>query len=461
MEKKKSVFLVGAGGSSPFIPNLTTEKLTNALLDPCRWKNIIEKFEEEKKEKRNNSEINIGSCDVTDILCRIKKLLKNNEFYKDKINFEYLIHLLDKVSLYYKAHNCDEIHNIDTILMDFFQKYENLHHYPYSYPCTSTNPNGWEYVPFLARELIIEYILDSWNKIEEKRKEEIKDINREFYSKLLEKHFESINIYSLNYDPLLYESLSSLKENKRFETGFEDNNENKFDKQKFFQSQNVLAFFHGHVGFVPGGNLSENLSGNLNSPMKFYHENYKDAQKKRFEYCFPIASTSNPSVGIGAKGMHFNRYLITGLDKIDAFSENPFASYIHRISKDISEANSIVLIGTSLNDYHLNSFLVNSLVISKNAEIVFVTTKNSIKEFISTLKSANESLIARIWDITRDKMIEMVERRKELEKLTQKLENRVKEAENSIINFSKHIKIFGGGTEKFYGVYLDYLKNNK
>jgi len=247
----------------------------------------------------------------------------------------------------------------------------------------------------------------------------------------------------------------SLKENKRFETGFEDNNENEFDKQKFFQSQNVLAFFHGHVGFVPGEDL--------NSPMKFYHKNYKDAQKKRFEYCFPIASSpSNPCVGIGAKGMHFNRYLITGLDKIDAFSENPFAGYIHRISKDISEANSIVLIGTSLNDYHLNSFLVNSLVISKNAEIVFVTTKNSIKEFISsTLESANESLIARIWDITRDEMIEMVKRREELRKLIQKLENRVEEAENSIINFSKHIKIFGGGTEKFYSVYLDYLKNNK
>jgi len=434
-EKKKLVFLVGAGGSSPFIPNLTTEKLTNALLDPCRWKNIIEKFKEEKKEKGNNSEININDCDITNILCKIKKILEKNSFYKDKINFEYLIHLLDKVSLYYKADNDYEIANIDTTLVNFFQKHEN----PYNY-YTSTNPNGWEYVPFLARELIIEYILDSWNKIEEERKEEIKDINREFYSKLLEKHFESINIYSLNYDPLLYESLSSLKENKRFETGFEDNN-NEFKKEKFFQSQNVLAFFHGHVGFVPGEDL--------NSPMKFYHKNYKDAQKKRFEY------SSNPCVGIGAKGMHFNRYLITGLDKIDAFSENPFAGYIHRISKDISEANSIVLIGTSLNDYHLNSFLVNFLVITKkdNARI-FLVTKDDGKKLTELFKSSNEDLLKAIWDITEDKSENHLH-------FINRVEKDIIKSETEIVQLTNHINIFIGGTEKFYGIYLDYLKNNK
>lgn len=43
-EEKRIVFLIGAGGSSPFIKDLTTKYLTDAILDPNKWKNIIFKF---------------------------------------------------------------------------------------------------------------------------------------------------------------------------------------------------------------------------------------------------------------------------------------------------------------------------------------------------------------------------------------------------------------------------------
>lgn len=40
-KEKRIVFLIGAGGSSPFINGLTTQYLTNAILDPCKWENIV------------------------------------------------------------------------------------------------------------------------------------------------------------------------------------------------------------------------------------------------------------------------------------------------------------------------------------------------------------------------------------------------------------------------------------
>ncbi|MEM3859525.1 MAG: hypothetical protein QW478_08990, partial [Candidatus Micrarchaeaceae archaeon] len=213
---KKVVFLIGAGGSSPFINGLTTEKLTCTLSNICEWKKAISRL----KKIQN---VQIESCDVMSAICRIESLLENNTqlFKNGDFNFEHLIHLLDKISIYYHSQNDSEIGNIDSLLIDFLHNYDNpfLNSNPKKIYYTKSNPGGWGYVPFLAREIIISRILELWN---EEDREEDEKLNQSFFSSLSsECSYNSICIYSLNYDPLLYESLVAFGSTfPTFETGF-------------------------------------------------------------------------------------------------------------------------------------------------------------------------------------------------------------------------------------------------
>jgi len=90
------------------------------------------------------------------------------------------------------------------------------------------------------------------------------------------------------------------------------------------------------------------------------------------------------------KGHTFNTYLITGLDKIEAFPNNPFSSYFYRFSKDVIESNCIVIIGTSLSDDHIKSILRNYLA-NPDSKVIFVTDTTSDK--IRTIHLGNEFMM--------------------------------------------------------------------
>ncbi|MEM3265776.1 MAG: hypothetical protein QXH07_07465 [Thermoplasmata archaeon] len=443
---KKVVFLIGAGGSSPFINGLTTEKLTCTLSDICEWEKVISRLKERQNAQTTEYFDNIESCDVMHhAICKIKGLLKNNiQLFKNgDFNFEHLIHLLDKISIYYHSQKASEIGNIDSLLIDFLHNYDNPFYGNSKKIDTKSDYYGWNYVPFLAREIIISRILELWN---EEDREEDEKLNQSFFSSLSsECSYNSICIYSLNYDPLLYESLVAFGSTfPTFETGFINPppsnpkestfGECIFDKKRFFDAKNILAFMHGHVGFIPGDAIGETKFASC----------YKNAQEERFKN---LVGSSRFYAGTGSKGTHYNTYLVTGLDKMDAFSENPFSAYMHRFVKDLSEADLVILIGVSLNDYHLNSFLVNAIQISKG-KIVFVT-KAGVKELSKIIEDFNRgewyNILIRLWATTHDIMTGVVE------DLGNVRNNIGKSSETKkIVKFTDNIGIYVDGTEYFY-----------
>ena len=178
-------------------------------------------------------------------------------------------------------------------------------------------------------------------------------IYRNHFKSLIDK-YHSVNIYSLNYDPL---ASLALNFDSNFITGFEK--EKRFDTRLYLRAPNALTFLHGHICFVP-----------LENRMLFEND-FQPAQNKRFKNLWTSTSTKflNPSV---MKGTTYNTYLITGLDKIEAFANNPFSAYFYRFAKDLIESDCIVIMGASLSDDHLNSFLRNYFAEPKN-KIIFVT----------------------------------------------------------------------------------------
>lgn len=369
--------------------DINTNKLTEVIKDHKEWESIIKEY----NNIVNNQCHKIDQKILNDIIHYIHEISDN---YED-CNFECIIHLLNKISMYHSYDSYPT--NVDSYLLKLCGMQ------------SQDKPNQWQFVPILARELIIKYIINMFENYKTTnyptQYDEIVKIHNRFFNSLFS-FFNNISIYSLNYDPLLYDSLIEYKKryiscclSPNFETGFiKDGTTSKmlFDRDKFINAQNVLAFLHGHVWFIK---LSRDLSIKSSSGemelLKTY--NYRERFKEvvdRFVTGAKDGITVNPSSD-GIKGQHFNTYLVTGLDKIDAFAENPFAAYVHRYIKDSLEANCIVIVGTSLRDYHLNSFLVNFTVFDKYKKIVLVTTKQDLKYDLSDYEN---SIITKILEIT-------------------------------------------------------------
>lgn len=362
-KEKKITFVMGAGASLPFITNgdtcLSTKYLTEQISNRDRWNTIYDEFRQAIPANRSQ-EYNFN-VNVDDILQVINKLKAINErkvspqIYKQiqvplpkkiddvygigEINFEHILYLLDKVCNYLY----DRKNSIDNILFDVWGEDDKQRQ-------ELQLKKGWNYVPYLCREVLVKSIIDLWESCE---KEKAIEDNKRFFASVLEK-FKSVSIYSLNYDPLLYEATKQIKikgfkkigegnheVDKTFEAGF--SNEENFNPKEFYLNHNVIAFLHGHIGFVPQGG-KDGL---------YFEENYLNAQKKRIS---DVASGRGGYHKEGLKGIHYNVSLINGMEKFESFYDNPYACYMVRFSKDVMESEYIIFVGSGLGDHHINLF---------------------------------------------------------------------------------------------------------
>lgn len=362
----KTLFLLGAGASTPFLRDklgsLDTKRLTETLLDPSNWEDILAVYEKIRATARYTSADNISYDDIEVLLKRITSLLgKTVQF--ENYNFEHVIHFLDRFSFYL---SCDlgikEYSMIDILPIMFWTKVDfDLKKKFYS----GTGHQGWRYVPFLAREIIVSTILQIWNNAF--NKDDAIKLYRDYFDELLTR-CDAVNVYSLNYDPLIY---SALKMSKGYFNGF---THEQFDIKEFFDKPCILAFLHGHIGFV----------------YNRFEDDYIKAQENRLNNMLQ----SSGFYKVGMKGVSLNTSLITGLDKFDAFSRNPFASYFQRFGKDIIESQSIVVLGSSLHDDHLNTLLINYFIQS-GKKVIYVTKMciDQIKRCLSHSRPTDENPI--------------------------------------------------------------------
>jgi len=435
---RKITLLLGAGASTPFLcrddVQLTTDYLTRALLGTNNWDAIVQEHNQHKKNPNVLDKLHAQDC--YSVIQRIAQCLGQNSRFKI-VNFEYIIHLLDKISDYLSANGLYEYSNIDEILINFFGESDSTLQ---EYAFRKSDKGGWRYAPFLAREVICRAILDLWDS---KRAQKGINSTASFISNLLA-CFRSVNIYSLNYDPLVYEA---IKNNRAITTGFDQNKG--FIPELFYGSQSVAAFVHGHVGFIP-----------LGKKMRL-SDDYTGAQAERMRGVFDNSVNSTRYFDIGAKGVHYNTYLVTGLDKIDSFTENPFASYLHRFGKDIIESDYIALIGLSLGDHHLNAFMTNATYIS-NKKLFFVTKTDvdTIKNYFQ-YTNPNGNIIFRLWTLFRDSITVTPRQgsgpfpfQEHLKSLYDSL------ASKGYGKLTNHITLYVRGTEKFYEEDIQTILNS-
>jgi len=348
---KQLTVLMGAGASCPFLGSkrvrLTTGEISRQFLLNRPWRVAWQRFQNQRRSlsphSRNALDID-AAIRLRDLAARC--LGRSRSFSTG--SFECVIHLLDRTSAVLQAHGADEIAQIDAllpVLLDRtrFSRWKKTH-------AGTSDPSGWSLLSPLAREVIIDIILHGWSAAGAARRRSAIGLIQGFFNQL-EQECGRIAVYSLNYDPILSESLIP----RLYRTGFLGTGN--FSSTAFLSDpRHTLGFLHGHASLVPDP-----------PHIRFEQDPYKASETRIRQAVHPNGANRR-----GAKGVHSNTCMITGLDKSDAFAAEPFSTYLKGFVRDISMSECILVIGTSLADDHLATFLLHTTMIDPRQKVVIV-----------------------------------------------------------------------------------------
>lgn len=414
--RNKLTIIAGAGASIPFLSvggePLSTQLSAKALKDDHLWGDVWGKFNSRRqvRDARGPGRI-VDRLELNEVLALRDMLLRaltGTRFCET--NFEYLIHLMDKTSYYLQSSSTDQIVQLDALTLaieDTFRK---------QFP--KTERDGWMYVPFLSREVILETVLHAWNELQGSRKDEVLKLHRKFLENAAKK-YDQVRVYSLNYDPLLLEAIQPLSE---YSNGFLDSGE--FAPHTFATGPGTLALFHGSVAF-----FCQDGKVRLSAE-------YSAAQEKRI---------NNIVLGkhIGAfssKGLHANTNMVTGLDKSDQLVLNPYATYLHHFAIDAFDSSAVCVIGWSFGDNYIKAFLTN-LPLERPHQRVVVVNRRTKEDVLEYAKTGDEFLF-KLASTTGDTFPYFP---------TQAFQRLAKDVgKNGFGKFSAHTWFYGKGTEDFY-----------
>ncbi|AFG37095.1 hypothetical protein Spiaf_1007 [Spirochaeta africana DSM 8902] len=356
--------ILGAGASTPFIGNcnhvITTETIIIALTDFNRWNNLINQFTLAYTGGDTSYVFNIDGREITDLIVNIKNNIENHFGY---VTFDQIMHILEPICIRFSNDIFGgEYENINEEFVDLSK---------FSY--TNTTSDGWMYVPYICREVICSFI----NEVYSRR------LNKKIYYIRMIRNWiihnnknDELQFYSFNYDNLLSDSIKKTNIDNCFV------NKN-FDVDKFWNTENTLCQLHGSVnGYLIGD--------------EYIHENNaKVAQNIRIEKS--NSRTVGEQIKIyekGSVGKHYNTWLVTTLEKIETFAIFPFSVFFQKLSLDIFKSDCIIIIGSSLGDVHINSFIINSIKTQKK-KVVIVTKidLNSFLDNFTDISINNENLL--------------------------------------------------------------------
>ncbi len=167
------------------------------------------------------------------------------------------------------------------------------------------------------------------------------DSMRDFFQKM-ETHFVP-RIYTTNYDDFVQQATG----NSYFSGFTEDRGSHqRFSAPDYWTNWDVPGIFHLH-GSIHMGESSDFRSASIGDIVWY---------PKRSEAMRHISAQSS---GVSRMdGTSFQRgAILTGLDKLGRLQQLPFAFYYAGLSREVVEADLIVVIGSGLADLHLNTWI--------------------------------------------------------------------------------------------------------
>ena len=158
-----------------------------------------------------------------------------------------------------------------------------------------------------------------------------------FFSSLEKKFIP--RVYTTNYDDFISQATQD-----QYFTGFDlpSDNHQIFNSKSYWSNWNKPGLFHLH-GSVHFGFPAPQTHIEL----AWY--NSRTEAIKNSEFNGSIISTMD---GTGVE----RSAIITGLNKLDRLQQTPFATYYSGLSRDVIEADIVIILGSGLADLHLNTW---------------------------------------------------------------------------------------------------------
>ena len=183
-----------------------------------------------------------------------------------------------------------------------------------------------------------------------------------FFTKMVEELDSQFDIYNLNYDTWVEQSLTS------YEDGYIDVSAKqdimRFDLNNYLYTENHrVSHLHGQIyfGFLP---LDESFSGqndlNRHEPVDalYKYKNYEEAKNNREEIVRSRDMTQN--------GHPINKTnIVTGMLKLDKILRYPLNLYFGELIHSLATCKKLIIIGYGFFDLYINQLL--NLFVSKYA----------------------------------------------------------------------------------------------
>ncbi|MFD2704066.1 SIR2 family protein [Salibacterium lacus] len=196
--------------------------------------------------------------------------------------------------------------------------------------------------------------------------------NHKFYSNFWSDlcNLVSTDIYNLNYDRTIQNSL--IENGIEFEEGFINDplreNVKKFNPENLYSASNKVVNLHGSIYFGFKKDLSNEDLLNYNFQDLYLHLSSLDAKETwgRKTGRSDILTQSGEKV--------ISSPIITGLRKLEKLNVAPFNFYHSLLPMSIVNNSSLLIIGYSFGDDHINSYIEkHRLIHGKSSKVCLIT----------------------------------------------------------------------------------------
>ena len=341
MHKLNPTILLGAGAALE-IGAPSTQSITQEIIKPNKYSNY--------GTRNIYGEIPYYTA-ITKVYNRLK------ETYPCEPNFEHIFHVLEMLESYNRvwSHECKNARIYPIIS-------------PFVVPETNIVPHDeWDWLFSLIEQckLDIMEMIDNYDK----QYSENKETDYKWY-KMFWESFERFNLFNLNYDTTIEQSLSD------FCDGFiqsDDVRFKKFNPKELLQNRCSHKVCHLHGCILYSAERYKDRNHDVYE-YKFY-DMYKWGEFETVKSMLRGSSSSNPSTQSGETINSGS--IITGLRKPDKLTFVPYNYYHHYLNTSVLNNKSLLIIGYSFGDLYINDIIDRMNVLyGKDKRIVLITYWN-------------------------------------------------------------------------------------
>lgn len=307
--KNRITVLLGAGAVIEST-DVSTQSLTDAVISNCKKHKLVDKI-----------------CEVL-----------QNEYSKDaKPNFEDIFHVLELLLGFRSSSGYKGYTSMSSIFAQFESQFADIEP-------ISIFSSARELIETINNEIAL-YDLEFATKGKK---------FSNFFDQLINKTGSALDIYSLNYDTWVEQSL------KEYNDGYVDiddyPNMKRFDVSKAFtpSDKHFVSHLHGQICFGhPEFSVKDvNKYAFQESHDTLYkYSNYSIARDYRIR-----SIRSNDSTQAGENLFRTN--IVTGLMKTDKLLWNPLNAYHHKLANSLLNNDQLIIMGYSFSDYYINNLLI-------------------------------------------------------------------------------------------------------